>query len=90
MNKKKFLICVNERLGYDVPSCAGRGSLAIADVIECGIRERGIALEVERIRCFGQCAQGPNMRIAPGGRFWRGVELGDVEGILDFLSSAEF
>jgi NADH:ubiquinone oxidoreductase subunit E len=85
MNEKKFLICVNERPSARVPSCARRGSRAIAEAIERGIRERGIGLELERIYCFGHCERGPNMRLAPGGRFWREVREEDVEDILDFL-----
>ena len=79
---KKLLICINRRFEGDKPSCAARGSLPIADAIERGIKERRIALDVERIVCLGQCMHGPSMRLAPGGRFFLGVAPSQVESLL--------
>ena len=83
---RSLIVCVNHRSNPDNPSCAARGSVAIADALESGLRERGMALEVTRIHCFGQCERGPNLRLAPGGRFFRGVRLEEVPAILDALS----
>ena len=84
-----LLACVNRRFRSDQPSCAARGSSAIADAIEAGIRVRRIALDFERIRCLGQCDRGPALRLAPGGRFFLGVTLEDVARLLDEME-AEF
>ena len=46
---RTLLICINRRFKASEPSCATRGSLPIADAIESGIRERRIAIPVERI-----------------------------------------
>jgi len=76
------IVCVNRRLGHDKPSCAARGSEAIADALDATLRDTGVS--VVRIKCFGRCAEGPNARIA-GGRFFRGIALADVPAILGAL-----
>lgn len=78
-----LVVCINRRFRTDAPSCAARGSEAIADALERGIRERGIALRVVRIRCFGACSRGPTMRLAPGGAFLFEVRAEDVPALLD-------
>jgi (2Fe-2S) ferredoxin len=77
------LFCVNRRFQSDKGSCAEKGSEAFADELERGITERGIDIELERIRCLGQCAKGPAMRFAPGGKFFLGVQSADIADILD-------
>ena len=83
-----LLICVNRRYNANAPSCAARGSLAIAEAIEQGVRERAIDIVVERIICLGQCTKGPTLRMAPGGRFILGTTGEMVGGILDELETA--
>ena len=85
-NKPKTLIvCVNRRLDPGRPSCAARGSEKNATALEKGISDRGIDIEVERIVCLGHCADGPTMRLAPGGAFFHNTKLEDIPGILDDL-----
>lgn len=79
----KLLVCVNRRYGAGQASCAARGSESIADAIERGVAERGLAVVVERICCFGKCQHGPNMRLAPGGEFFMGVGHERVAEVLD-------
>ena len=80
-----MLICINRRYRGDQPSCAQRGSEALADAIEAGVAARRIDIKVERIKCLAQCTKGPTVRLAPGGRFMLGTTLGDVQAILDEL-----
>jgi len=80
-----FAICVNRRFGTDKPSCAARGSELIADEMEAGARERGIAVTIERLVCFGLCMSGPNGRLIPGGAFHKGLKKEDVPALLDEL-----
>ena len=82
---RELIVCINHRMNPATPSCAARGSLEIAEALEAGARERGLNVTVTRICCFGQCEHGPNARIAPGGRFFRGLRLKDVPIILDAL-----
>ena len=83
---KKLIVCVNYRHDKTQPSCASRGSLQIADALRQGIEDRELEVELETFCCLGQCAKGPNLRIAPGGEFMHGVALDDVPTILDKLA----
>ncbi|MEQ8664349.1 MAG: (2Fe-2S) ferredoxin domain-containing protein [Rhodospirillales bacterium] len=76
-------VCINNRFSTDKPSCGGLGGAAIADALEAGIRERNLAIRLERLVCFGACYKGPNVRIVPGGAFHHHATLADVPGILD-------
>jgi len=82
-----ILICVNRRFKTDEPSCAARGGVAIAEAIEKGVKERNIDIAVERFICFGQCTQGPTVKLAPGD-FILGAAPDKVPGILDRLEAA--
>lgn len=82
---QSVLICINRRFHSDQPSCAQRGSEALADALETGVRERRINVKVERIKCLGQCTKGPSVRFAPGGRFNLGTTIDDIPLILDEL-----
>ena len=89
-----LLVCINKRIGMkfgrEVPSCAGRGSEALAELLERGLAERGLAeqVEVERFYCFGQCEHGPNVRFYPGGTWFSEIGKDDVGTILDTLAEA--
>lgn len=85
-NPHTFAICVNRRFGTDKPSCAARGSEMIADALEAGIREQGIAVTIERLVCFGLCMDGPNGRLIPGGDFHKGIKKENVPALLDELA----
>lgn len=78
-----IIVCVNQRLRHDTPSCAQRGGEAIADALEARIPGTGASLV--RIKCFGRCADGPIVRIAPGGRFFTQASLDDVPDMLAAL-----
>lgn len=84
---RTLLICVNRRFKSSEPSCAARGSVPVADAIENGIRERRIAIAVERIVCLGQCTKGPTVKLVPG-EFILGTTLEMVPDILDRLEAA--
>lgn len=84
---RTVLVCINRRFRGDQPSCAARGSEAVADAIDAGIAERNIRVKLERSICMGQCTKGPTVRFAPGGRFNLGTNLEDVSAILDELES---
>lgn len=87
LQPRTLLICINRRFKASEPSCAARGSLPIADAIESGIRERRIAIAVERIVCLGQCTKGPTLKLVPG-EFILATTMDMVPGILDRLQAA--
>jgi NADH:ubiquinone oxidoreductase subunit E len=82
-----LVACIKERF-TSRPSCGVRGSIAIIDKIEAEIKKREWPILVERIRCLGECAKGPNMRIAPGGKFFYGMTEAKIPEILDELDAA--
>jgi (2Fe-2S) ferredoxin len=79
----RFIVCINKRPSLSQPSCGRMGGESLAQALENEIAKRGLSLYVERIRCLGECAQGPNLRLAPGGKFFYGVKLDDIQGIVD-------
>ena len=79
-----ILVCVNRRLRHDAPSCAGRGSEGLAAALEAAA---GDDITVTRLKCFGRCAEGPNIRIR-GGAFFRGCTAADIPRIIAAASAA--
>src|SRR5438094_120761 len=60
-------ICINKRLNTDrLPSCAGRGSRGLADLIERRVLAEGIPARIERGPCMNNCLNGPNLKIEGG------------------------
>ena len=57
-------ICINKRLNTDrLPSCAGRKSRGLADLLERRILDEGIPAEILRGPCMNNCLIGPNLKI---------------------------
>jgi NADH:ubiquinone oxidoreductase subunit E len=79
--KISLIACIKDRV-TGRPSCGGRGSVGIIDQIEGALKEKKLPIPVERIQCLGECAKGPNMRIAPGGRFFYGVNQETIPEVL--------
>ncbi|MBF0158809.1 MAG: (2Fe-2S) ferredoxin domain-containing protein [Magnetococcales bacterium] len=79
-----LIVCVRERYGLN-PSCAGRGSRQLAELLRQQIGDLGLPVQVKEFHCLGSCNEGPNMRISPGGRFWRHVTNEDVAPIISEL-----
>jgi (2Fe-2S) ferredoxin len=82
-----IMICINRRLRSDLASCAARNSEDLAGIIEDEVRNRGLAIKVERTVCMGRCDFGPTVRVAPGGAFHLGLAPEDVPGFLDQLEA---
>lgn len=78
--QKSVLICINRRRNPDQPSCAARGSEALAIAIEKEIAARCLpSLQVERVFCLGVCEKGPNLRLTPGGPFMHHLKPENLE-----------
>jgi NADH:ubiquinone oxidoreductase subunit E len=63
MPMKTIVVCTNFRPFTNQPSCAQRGSEALADWLEGEIVSRGLNAKVDRSVCLGHCPVGPNVRI---------------------------
>ena len=80
-----IVVCTNRRYGSQ-PSCAQRGSLELVAYLEAGLAARGLPQTVKRAVCLGHCAEGPTVRLAPGGRFLLAPSIRDLDVLLDSLT----
>ncbi len=87
MKKITIVVCINHRANPNQPSCGARGSQAVATAIEDEIKHHQLNMQVERIYCLGFCDRGPNLRIAPEGRFIHDVQLADVPNLIAEIAS---
>jgi hypothetical protein len=67
-------VCINKRLNTDkLPSCGGRGSRGIADLLERRIMDERLPASVTRGPCMYNCLHGPTIKI-------QGSEFMSLEG----------
>ncbi len=81
------LVCINERFHPSKPSCAGRGSREMLSLLRARLEAASLPVEVRELHCFGRCELGPNVRIAPGGAFFHGVDTARVDDIVTALQA---
>ena len=81
-NAIRVVVCVNMTRGPRGKCCGLSGSPEIADALEKGVRERSLAVRIERIVCLGKCNDGPNLRFV-GGEFRQNLSMDDVPTLLD-------
>ena len=81
----RLVICVNERLGAGQRSCAGSGSRLLLTELKQRLADAAIDVPIVERECLGRCAEGPAMRIAPGGDFFTQVNDSTLETIVDLL-----
>ena len=80
-------VCINKRLNTDkLPSCGGRGSRGLADLLEKKILEERIPASVVRGPCMNNCLNGPNLKIQ-GGEFFNLKDDMSDERIEDIMSA---
>lgn len=79
MSDVYLAVCIHRREGSEQPSCAARGGMEVL----AALRAEAGDLTVETCHCFGRCAQGPVVRIGPGGPFRYGVRVADVPDLLE-------
>ncbi|MBF0620311.1 MAG: (2Fe-2S) ferredoxin domain-containing protein [Magnetococcales bacterium] len=80
--KPTLIICIHDRLS-EQPSCAGRGSLKLKELLINALRTENIDITVKELSCFGDCTNGPNMRLAPGGPFFQHVNTDTIHGVVE-------
>jgi len=81
-------ICINKRLNTDKqPSCGGRGSRGLAELLEQKILEHRIPVSVVQGPCMNNCLIGPNLKIQGGPFFNLKGDISDerIEEILAAL-----
>lgn len=61
-----------------------RGGIELAELAEAECARLGLDVRVERFKCLGVCERGPNLKIAPDGRF---IHAATPEEILALLKT---
>ena len=82
---KTVIICINHRANPNNPSCGARGSEKIAAALQHQITAANLPVVLKRFKCLGHCDKGPNLRIAPDGRFFYGVTEDMLEEVITEL-----
>ena len=80
-------LCVNVRAEEFMPSCGRRGSLEIRGQLEAALRERGLDVDFQTIKCLGLCNKGPNARLAPSNSWFTAISVDDVRALVDVVES---
>lgn len=80
--KIRILVCTHRRLTDQAPSCGEKGAEKLLEALRQRIKEEGLPLEVKPIECLGRCQHGPNLRLAPNGRFYTNVTSSQLAHIL--------
>ena len=81
----KIFVCTNKRdVTTGQPSCGGRGSLKLVELLRREIETRDLRIEVKTSVCFGHCAKGPNVKVA-GQPFRHGLHEQDVGDFVESL-----
>ena len=80
-------ICINKRLNTDkLPSCGGRGSRGLAELLEHKILEHRIPANVVQGPCMNNCLIGPNLK-SQGGLFFNLKDDTSAESIEEILAA---
>ncbi|MGE4063644.1 MAG: (2Fe-2S) ferredoxin domain-containing protein [Rhodospirillaceae bacterium] len=81
-------VCINKRLNTDkLPSCAGRGSRGVADLLERRIMDERLPASITRGPCMNNCLHGPTIKIQ-GSAFISlegDVSAAQIEQIMDAI-----
>lgn len=70
MPQYKLLVCTNVRYNPKYKSCAAQGSEDLLNQLKQLSSQSDDPIDIEEIKCFGQCDKGPVMRIAPAHNFF--------------------
>ncbi|MFB3908962.1 MAG: ferredoxin [Candidatus Eisenbacteria bacterium] len=87
---KLVLVCVNLRPADDPRgSCAARGGQEVYQELKMRVKERRLPfrVRVSHTGCLDLCAHGPIVQVWPAGRVYTGVQVSDVETILDAIAA---
>lgn len=83
---KHIFICTNQRPPDSPRRCCGEAhGMAIVDAFKKKIKERKLPIKVraQRTGCLDVCLYGQTLVVYPEGVFYVGVELEDIDEIID-------
>lgn len=84
---KHIFICTNQRAGNpgEKPSCGETHGLAIVESFKKKLKDKKLPIKVraQRAGCLDICNYGQTIAVYPEGVFYVGVELKDVDEIIE-------
>jgi (2Fe-2S) ferredoxin len=82
---KHIFICTHERKPGEKPSCGEAHGLALVTTFKKLIKDKNLPIKIraQRAGCLDICHFGPTVVIYPEGIFYVGVNLNDVEEIVN-------
>jgi (2Fe-2S) ferredoxin len=84
--EQHLFVCVNERPAAGKPSCGARGSAALFAALQRAVGSRPELwgrVAVTGCACLGPCFEGPTLVVYPQGVWYRDVQPGDAEEIVE-------
>lgn len=82
---KHLFICINERKEGEKRSCGEQHGLELVAAFKKQINDKKLPLHIraQRAGCLDICHFGPTVAVYPEGIFYVGVEVSDVEEIVE-------
>ncbi|MEO5571858.1 MAG: (2Fe-2S) ferredoxin domain-containing protein [Bacteroidia bacterium] len=82
---KHVFICINDRKNSDRKSCGESRGMELVSEFKKIIKEKGLKeiIRAQRTGCLDACDFGPSVVVYPEGIFYGGVQLSDVEQIVN-------
>lgn len=83
--EKHLFVCTNQRTEGTRPSCGEQNGLALVAAFKKAIKDKNIdyPIRAQRAGCFDFCEHGPMVVVYPEGVFYKGVQLDDVNEIVE-------
>lgn len=83
--EKHVFICTHQREEGTKPCCGEQRGLELVAAMKKAIRDRGLQINIraQRSGCLDACEHGPSMVVYPEGTWYGGVQLTDVDRIVD-------
>jgi (2Fe-2S) ferredoxin len=83
--EKHVFICINQRAPGERKSCGEAHGLELVKLFKKQIKDRGLkaTIRAQKTGCLDACEFGPSVVVYPEGIFYGGVELTDVEEIVE-------
>ena len=79
--KTIIFVCTNHRYSENSPSCGAKSSVILLEKLKIAAQEFDIS--VESSCCFGHCADGIVVKIAPHANFYHHVTESDIPKLLN-------
>jgi NADH:ubiquinone oxidoreductase subunit E len=78
-------VCVNEYQEDGNACCGARGGQQMRALLEQGIAECGIEIELRALECLGLWQRGPSIMLDPGSSYFLHAQPEDMPEILDLV-----